>query len=443
MIALILFIFLSALTIISFKISNGSILAPASAFCLSFALSVLNGLTNYNKWDFELHAITFSLIGGSAVIFCISCFIFNLLYSKSNYKFSQNSINLKPFFIPNYIYIIFLVLQLVSTYLSLKSIKTLGTIHGSDGTLSGSIFAYRTASLYSSSFTGLPGYVTFLSNLCSALGYICIYNAMTFYFQNKKINFFASISSFIAIIAPLVYGGRGASLLFIFFIFTIFLVRYESYSRLHNSYRILPIFGFLALVFIIAYIFYISLSIMGRSSGSFDFYYYLSIYLGAPIKNLDIYLSSGIIQPSFDCVETCSSDVYTSLNGISSASQSFRFTEFQNYNGFDLGNAYTIFHSFIHDFGFLGCILLIVSMALISQYFYIKTSNIQSSPYNVIYLYIYSMIFYSLCISFFSNQFYKTLFSTIVLKYILIWFCFGFAYRYFSFNKTRNLAYIF
>lgn len=403
----------------SFYIFDKKFSSPSFAFAFAFVIAMINGLTNFQKWDFILSEKTIYTIGGGCFLVFVCC-AFVHKSAILNHKNSWVSY-LPTVTFSNKANILFFLLQLVSLILSLKAILEVGAKYHANGSLSGAISTYRTASLYFEDFTGVSSLTSNINLACTAISYFYIYAASISYLRHERQNILVYINSILAIISPLVYGGRGSSILLICLVIFVFLQEYECISKRSGRFTVGPIMVLLICFIILLIGFQLTLSLMGRSAGKFSLYYYLSIYIGAPIKNLDLFLTHDFSGPTFEGVETFGS-LYTRIANLFGEQPEMFFTTFSSYDGYDLGNVYTTFRAYIHDYGFIGMIFLLIVLSIISQYMYEKTSC--ESNYRLIYIFLYSIVFYSLATSFFSNQFYKTFISITILKYIIIWiFC--------------------
>ena len=91
--------------------------------------------------------------------------------------------------------------------------------------------------------------------------------------------------------------------------------------------------------------------------------YYLAFYCGAEIKNLDIFLNSTKTKPAIWGEQTFVNLVKAiGRFFISGFDQYYLINPYQSVNGYYLGNVYTTFKAYIHDFGYIGMIILIIIM---------------------------------------------------------------------------------
>ena len=158
-------------------------------------------------------------------------------------------------------------------------------------------------------------------------------------------------------------------------------------------------------------------------------YEYLSIYIGAPIKNLDAYLTNSM-SPSLAVKSTQWGDM-TLASTRASFPQIFgktvldwmQWQPFQRYGERSLGNVFTTYYAFIFDWGIAGAMLAIMLIAALSQLCY--ESAVFALQYGKagipISMMLYGAIGYCCAFSFFSNRWMSTMFNQIMLRNIIIW----------------------
>ena len=154
--------------------------------------------------------------------------------------------------------------------------------------------------------------------------------------------------------------------------------------------------------------------------------YYLAIYCGAEIKNLDTFLQE------YDL------NYYTNRNNMTFRTFIIWFSQktdnpvtykydlpFRYVDGNNLGNVYTTFSSYIYDYGYKGMIILIMIMATIIEIIYEKSkrSILKDKP-NIMIL-IYGYMFSSIILAFYSNKFYEQNDNIMFIYAILSWFIFN------------------
>lgn len=201
-------------------------------------------------------------------------------------------------------------------------------------------------------------------------------------------------------------GSRGnyvTLLLYSFFIISLLRAIISPKTRKITIKRIILLSIIASLL---GYTFVKSTEWVGRDLSGVKLTDYFAIYLGAEIKNLDTYMN----EKHFKNKEI---GEFT-FNGISAKNSNDRIRQlhqFRDYNGYPLGNVYTIFQDFYQDFGWLGIIVLTAIMALIMQLLYIKsfhTFHIYDKPFDV-YIFLYAYFSTTVAYAFFSDRFYNKL----------------------------------
>ena len=88
-------------------------------------------------------------------------------------------------------------------------------------------------------------------------------------------------------------------------------------------------------------------------------------------------------------------------------------------NGQSFGNVYTMFRPYVQDFDYVGLIILSIFIGVIVGYVYFLIKYKQNNNIININIVIYSILLSCLIQGFFSDVFYRTIFSTYFLKFVL------------------------
>ena len=149
---------------------------------------------------------------------------------------------------------------------------------------------------------------------------------------------------------------------------------------------------------------------------------YVAIYLSAELKNLDIFIQKGMFGTDILNSQTMNFLVKSIAillrkpKWIHKLDNPFNFV-----NGYQLGNVSTVFYAFLYDGGYWGIVFFTGIMAVISQFTYnkAKRENITNSIgfYTILYSYMWSTI----VLSFFSDKFFETFFTTSIIWTLLCW----------------------
>jgi oligosaccharide repeat unit polymerase len=191
--------------------------------------------------------------------------------------------------------------------------------------------------------------------------------------------------------------------------------------------------------------------IIGRTSEDFldeDMVMYiwdsLSVYIGAPLKLLDLYLYTDYTDVTnmplgFATFQNIYSWIALKLNIVNWQVINLGL-EFRVDNFAFLGNVYTTFRPFMMDFGFIGVVFFSSIMGAFSAVFYylIKYKRSLWNRSNIDYYTIfYGYLFCQILFSFFANRFYNNIFSFNMMKNIIL--CFIFEYIFIKSRKEEKL----
>ena len=162
----------------------------------------------------------------------------------------------------------------------------------------------------------------------------------------------------------------------------------------------------------------------------FDFKNYSLIYFSGGIRNLDQYLKEPTVAPQIFGEETfvqLHRNLYISY-GI--GKDFVRYLEFRGINGRNIGNIYTSYRRFYHDFGVLGVIFLpLIQGIVISLMYYRLNRNPRNDKINyleVIYCYLsYTTMYITIDDLFYSSWVSITGIKILIIMYVAYFFIFN------------------
>ncbi|WP_308557600.1 O-antigen polymerase [uncultured Lactobacillus sp.] len=423
---LILLISLVILFIFSYIGTDKQLAAPSSLFCLSFIGAAFFALLNQEKWSLILDHRTYWIIVLSVFEFVLfSIIIWRIFKYFSNnqlltYEYGENEA-LKDINNLNGKLILLIIIQLIIIYLisiELKRVTGLSNIFqamsyynfNANNNLTMDLSMPRSINLISNFSIGTGLYAEFIIAKNIAVG--------------RKLNYFLVLVAFLGLVTSMIYGSRGgaiiASLSFIIYLL-IELGRKSGWKPINSSIYIKILVGIVTILILLqgtSYLF----QRKGTESNLFE---YISIYIGAEIKNLDIFIRNGLypVKGSIWGEQTFYSliPVLAKIKGIT-VNKYFLNIPFQMVNGYNLGNVYTTFYSWLYDFGYKGVPVLTAIMAVTSSVAYCfaiknKEKNYFGSISVIFYGYIGSLV----GLSFFSNKFYEGI-TTSLIYYLLTWY---------------------
>lgn len=438
--------------LISYIFTKKDILSLPSIFCGTFIISILFALPNLEKWNFNMGERTFGVVSLGILSFCVSFFIIYYFFVIKNKDlkyikdFPTVDIARKKIYL-------FLIMQVITALLVYIEISKIAALYGMTDSLADKILAYRVNYVMEGdSEAKLPSYIEWLYGLSYFGTYIIIYKIACDYYNKIKINKIYVLVIFMEIIISLLFGNRGFSinlLIYLSILYYIFYLRKSSWFINIKKTRIIKI----GIVIILGLILFPTLGayIIGRASEDFldeDMVMYiwdsLSVYIGAPLKLLDLYLYTDYTDVTnmplgFATFQNIYSWIALKLNIVNWQVINLGL-EFRVDNFAFLGNVYTTFRPFMMDFGFIGVVFFSSIMGAFSAVFYylIKYKRSLWNRSNIDYYTIfYGYLFCQILFSFFANRFYNNIFSFNMMKNIIL--CFIFEYIFIKSRKEEKL----
>ncbi len=410
-----LLICLSSILVINYFINDRNPIAPSVLFSGGFFLMTIFAAINSSKWSLELDANTFWILVGGITEFSAVTWITNKVFEKKdNYIDNYNYIDIENNLITNRLFILdFIVLfNFILVLFEIRRITGIGNpvlaanyLNASSRNINNTITLSGRASLAT------------IINIA-----ICIWGEWNFskaLIVYKRWNYSLLFAVILSAITPLMNGGRNDTItcLISFYIFIYFALRMKYKNKLRNS-KFLIVTGISLILFLI--ILPWTATTVGRDVSYYTPFDYVSIYVGAELKNLSIFVQNGIFP-----IQNQIWGSHTFYALIPTISKWFHlniprylvYLPFQYVNGYNLGNVYTIFYPWLYDFGYTGMAIMTFMMAFMSQFIYIlgkRTVNKFMTVFPLLYGYFGAFIF----LSFFADNIIQKI--SINLVYIII-----------------------
>ena len=288
------------------------------------------------------------------------------------------------------------------------------------------IYAYRNSVMFGNGqeVRSIASYILYLRRFCVASGYVFSYkliHGIIYKYKERRILLIGNIV--LCALNNVMAGSRGP---LIFYIIAIIVQAYfvlGSSRNWKNFINTKIVFRTMVVIVIVVGSFEMLGGLLGRGIAK-TLGDYLAVYVSAPLKNLDTYVKEG----QFNYALADNQTLYYLRRFIANT---LHITSWQgavphvlryNSHGYGLGNVYTMFKDFIHDGGVLGVVFYSALMALISELLFRKAIREKNSKEKInISIIIYSYLFPSIAMSFFSNKFYETLFDTLFVFYFIVW----------------------
>lgn len=410
-----LLIIVTFLILLLIYLCEKDIISPSFVFCGVFLIAELNVLTNVDKLNVRISEDTFIVVIGGILIFFIGSLIAG--YIVKRIKFSPLLEN-RELYLNKKNMTVLLFFNIFSIGILLSEVYKL-TIEKAmySGSILGALSVYAEVSKFQSIDMSISTMGTLLAVICEAEGYTLGYIIADNWARKKNVSK-VSIWCFItAFLSTFCQGSRGGVFMIIVAIF-VFVLAYREERNINNvGFKL--IFEMLLVVCLLIGIFQVIGVVTGKM-WDISFYDYFSVYLGDPLINLNTKLHEGIIrsqvmgQTSFPTLvkkifQVCGREI-PSYYGLSN---------FQYYEGHNLGNVYTIFAYLIADYGVLGMfmVLLIIGFCIQSMYIIAKKCKTQTSVERVIWAYMLA----SVAFSFFSNKICQNITFFRLIMFVFVW----------------------
>lgn len=415
---IILALALSTVLIIGFYGSGRRFSSPVIFFTVPFIIQAINSL--YYPWTIK--STTFFIVISGSVVFALSCSLVHFMFNhKQGYK--QISIaRSKKALMSNqqYILLIFLtLLAIVYVYHSIKSLTVSGSINSD---FSDVIGEFNSATKAGNDEYSLPFTTSTILFALYGASYAYAYIFAASLKRNGRRNWHLPCILFVTGILGTFLSGNRTEVLGPIITFILFMLMLNEQSNHHLSLKNIPIRIYIISIILIIVILLAAIastSIFGRDASDNPLDYF-SIYVGAPLQNLDYAVND--LHPSSDHfgVNTFRNiyPFFEKIGLVPEGSSVIRFP-FVARGIYFTGNVYTIYYALLLDFGFSGCLVAIFIMGAAMQFFYecaIRRMDIDFIPISCI---IYGALNFYLFMSYFSTNFFQNIFTTGVFKTIL------------------------
>lgn len=410
-----LLIILAIIFVLNLYLNNKDFGAPAVVFSMSFLFSALWGCAFQSTWGKNINFSTVAVVTLYVVIFSFICLITKYFFVKGKEKeVDQNcydeALDLNSG-VMKFILILFLFMTLLYIRVLMSRIGASTLLQTIGGTYSTRIETLN-----------IPFYLRLYIAIAQGVGYWTSYVFIRNVFF-KKVEITALLLFAVCFLSNLLSGSRGVAVCMILsFPANILLQSYRNnkYARKISIKKILLV---IVIVLLGLWIFANSERWLGRATvSSWNAIDSLGAYCGAEIFNLDSFLKNTKIPQS----NQFGALTFSSLLNTISKYLGINYTRptaysFVHVNGHFMGNVFTMLYEPLYDFGYLGCTLLIILYALLSQAAYnsaTSSGSRNSVPFSIdFYGYLYPL----LAVSFFAWWFGNYVISTAFIYIVITW----------------------
>ena len=163
---------------------------------------------------------------------------------------------------------------------------------------------------------------------------------------------------------------------------------------------------------------------MGRTDSDRDYFKYGFIYAGAPIVNLDTYLTHKKPDYGHQIIGAQTFRTFWNYMGKLFHVEHLRFGNINKFafsrNKIEIGNVYTMYYPILYDFNIWGVIPLTGLMAWFYGQTYRKAERKPRKGKFDFRLFLYGYLFNDLLFAFFSCRFYETIGDAPFLKMVIV-----------------------
>lgn len=393
----------------------------------------------YSEWELDSLLIgTVLIIGGGTFLFTLFCMLIDYVFFP---KSKLRPLNITcDFFKEKYMLIFYLFLNLATYISTLGKISYLRSVLGVGSVGELMVAKHLDSFSESDAVAQVPALIRMTSNFSQIICYITLWCLALMLLSKKKnwlLFFLMLVHALLVIYDMMLSGSKGTMMTMpvsfvVIYIFMIYVKR-GKYELKKKVFLYAAIFFFGSIPLFKGVSLYMGRDVEERVG--IDLF---AEYWGAEIKNFDIYMHrhpKGEISKSFGAYTFRAWNEEIGTNKLVGASG-----EFQNVNGYYLGNVYTMYYPYHADFGPYGMTVMLVIVALLSMFVYSKCIQGNANRIKLdMYIILYSIISFTLFMSFFSSKITENLFRpgflrTIIYIIVAVWIFNNFLFE----NKKKN-----
>lgn len=427
---LLFFIFL-IFVFFSFIFFKKDYLEPGIVIPLTFCFSSFCALYSIDIWNVDICFESFFLLISGIAVFILVSFVTRQYLNKRkqyvSYKIFYISYSRINLFIFNF-FVIFI------SVIYVHFIVKIALQNGASGGWSELMNSYRLSNSHSvSQEAKIPSIISYLYRFAIIGSYLPMYILINNFISTKKLDIFLLSTVVISMVASILSGGRTDLVRYLCSAIVIFSVLNHRLCGWKFKITCVFVIKLLFLIIVLLYSFYLLKGAVGRLNDT-DIIYYISYYVGGSVELFDLFIKDPLAPSPVFGKETFYG-IYSFIGPIL-GDNDLIYTihkEFRSSNGILIGNVYSMFRSYIYDFGLIGFYLLTSIFAFFSTYIYQKVKQRKIIGFDFLLLF-YSYIFHTICMSFFSEQFFVTLISFTMIKNIIFFIT---AYLFFIRLKLR------
>ena len=426
MIILLLILFIIML-IASYFLFKKEIMQPAIVFCAAYTISILCAVFNIDKWGIELNQLTFWILLLGGLEFVIISYIVHIIFKKKNSSAKSEEINKgeevkekkEQIKISNIFIILLIIYNVIILALLLTNVLSIASQFGEYNNFSEALTLYKQNTSYSKK-TELPDYLTILMKPIISAAYIGVF--VFFYnvtYSEEKI-YKRILKNSHYLIFPIHYfiqrfmeSNRGSILNFCIAAVAMAIIIWSMKNKWKKHINIKIIITIVIIACLGMVLFYYSAGLVGRINrkGMFD---YITYYIGGSIECFNQWVQNPD-EPTVVAGEYTFSRTIRDLGKLGILDYQLNNENYSNfiyYKGEMVGNIYTSYRSWMHDWGIAGIVILQAILALTMNILYniIKYSKYRAGITNYLII-TYGYLIYTIFLHPIDSYFYLETFT--------------------------------
>lgn len=410
------------------------LISPPVMFVSPFVVALICASIYQGEWDLDMYFDTFLVLLCGCTVFVFFCFIIHNTLGKkirkkaSSYRKKNELIfelQKKPIVVKKWKIIAIIMVQFFSIMIVISSMRNVLSQYGVGGSLSLLMYYYREYHMFSDYDVQISGLASNLRLFSIASSYICIYIMCQNYILKKaKPDFLIIVSIILGFANSVILGARGEAIQLILAIIIMFYFLQRKFNNWHPNIKFRQIILVGIILVAIMAGFKASGDLLGRqavikySTNAVD---EVAKYLGAEIKNLDIFIRNPVKTDQIIGSQTFGNFLSWIDTKLDLGWDIKQVLPFNKVNGISLGNVYTVFYSYIYDFGYFGIFWTNAIAAILSQIIYEYAVKERKKDVFNLRIILNSYILFLVAFSFFGERFFNNILCIAFIKYIIVW----------------------
>lgn len=397
--AIILLLLLIIVTFVMYYSNDGDVLSPAFLACFVYIVSCLAAIYDCYAWKTGITLTTvFTILLG------LLCFVIPAtFFSKCQSVSVAPAHPYKRILVPKSFTLVVFFFGVITSVFYVKAI--LGIANSGSGDWSSTMQSYRTQVSYGSGEdAALPSYIAYMFRLLMAFAYAYLFMFIYTYFIEKRFSVDYLLIPVLYCGVSLVQASRGQIIIFLFAGVVMYWILKKRFSGLALRIPFSKVVQIIVILIVGLFLFTVAGTLVGRTTVKTPFDS-LACYVGGSIIGLDMFLNnpSAATSPSTLFGAETFRGIYAFLSGLFHNPEwnySFQM-EYRLVNGINIGNLYTAFRYYLHDFGYLGMVIFSSLQGLFfGVYYRLLTNGLRlRNPFSlgsllIVFAYLYIAIVY-------------------------------------------------